>query len=94
MFSRFENLPVVILESYACGVPVLSTDVGGIKEHLNGDLGILIRSEDEEELFLKLIEMLDRYGSFDKNKIRDYAERHFSREVIGRQLAETYQAAI
>jgi len=94
MFSRFENLPVVILESYACGVPVLSTDVGGIKEHLTDDLGILIRSEDEEELFLKLNEMLDRYGSFDKNKIRDYAERHFSREVIGRQLAEIYREAI
>lgn len=94
MFSRFENLPVVILESYACGVPVLSTDVGGIKEHMNEDLGMLIQSEDEDELLLKLNDMLDRYGSFDKNKIREYAQRHFSREVVGRQLAAVYHDAV
>jgi glycosyltransferase involved in cell wall biosynthesis len=90
MFSRFENLPVVILESYACGVPVLSTDVGGIKEHLNKDLGILIPSEDEALLFEKLNFMLDHFHEYDKKKIRKYAEEHFSREVIGRMLAKVY----
>ncbi len=90
MFSRFENLPVVILESYACGVPVLSTDVGGIKEHLNNDLGVLIPSEDEVLLLEKLNFMLDHFHEFDKKKIRQYAEEHFSNEVIGVQLAEIY----
>jgi glycosyltransferase involved in cell wall biosynthesis len=92
MFSRFENLPVVILESYSCGVPVLSTDVGGIKEHLDNDLGILIHSENEDELLEKLIYMLDHYEEYNKQKIRDYASSHFSREVIGKQLFEVYSA--
>jgi glycosyltransferase involved in cell wall biosynthesis len=90
MFSRFENLPVVILESYACGVPVLSTDVGGIAEHLNKDLGVLIQSENEEQLLEKLNFMLDHYTEYQKGKIRKYAEDHFSKEVIGRQLFEVY----
>jgi glycosyltransferase involved in cell wall biosynthesis len=90
MFSRFENLPVVILESYACGVPVLSTDVGGIKEHLDQDLGILIPSENEDQLFEKLNYMLDHYQEYSKEKIRDYATEHFSKEVIGKQLFEVY----
>jgi glycosyltransferase involved in cell wall biosynthesis len=94
LFSRFENLPVVILESYACGVPVLSTDVGGIKEHLNDDLGILIKSEDEDQLFEKLNEMLDHYARYDKERIRKYAMEHFSRKVIGRQLAEVYNEIV
>lgn len=90
LFSRFENLPVVILESYACGVPVLSTDVGGIHEHLHPDLGILIPSEDENALLDNLNMMLDQYRAYDKKKIREYAENNFSKEVIGKQLFEVY----
>ena len=94
MFSRFENLPVVILESYACGVPVLSTDVGGISEHMNNDLGLLIKSEDEDSLLEKIKFMLDNYERYDKHKIRDYAMDHFSEEVIGEQLAEVYNSVV
>jgi glycosyltransferase involved in cell wall biosynthesis len=94
LFSRFENLPVVILESYSCGVPVLSTDVGGIREHLNEDLGILIASENEEELERQINHMMDHYPDFSKEKIRAYACDHFSREVIGRQLYSVYREVL
>ena len=94
MFSRFENLPVVILESYACGVPVLSTDVGGISEHMNPDLGVLIPSEDETALFDQLNYMLDHNDQYNKARIRKYAEDHFSREVIGKRLFSIYQKVL
>ena len=94
MFSRFENLPVVILESFACGVPVLSTDVGGISEHMNDYLGLLIKSEDEDILLEKISFMLDNYNKFDKMKIRDYAMKHFSKEVIGERLAGVYNSVL
>lgn len=94
MFSRYENLPVVILESYACGVPVLSTDVGGIREHMNKDLGVLIESEDEEALYQALDRFLDDYKNYDPGKIRAYAVNHFSNEVIGRQLRDVYTSVI
>jgi glycosyltransferase involved in cell wall biosynthesis len=94
MFSRFENLPVVILESFASGVPVLSTDVGGIREHLNSGLGMLIPAEDEEALFQGLVEMLDHPERFDKKKIRTYAVEHFSKEVIGNQLFDVYKDVV
>jgi len=90
MFSRYENLPVVILESYACGVPVLSTDVGGIREHMNDMLGILIDSDDEEQLYQNLDKFLDTYKNYDAAGIRAYAVDHFSNEVIGKQLFEVY----
>jgi glycosyltransferase involved in cell wall biosynthesis len=94
MFSRFENLPVVILESFACGVPVLSTRVGGIHEHLNQERGILIDSEDEDALLEKLTEMLDHPERYDKAKIRNYAVEHFSEEVIGKLLWKVYEDVV
>lgn len=90
MFSRYENLPVVILECYACGVPVISTDVGGIREHMNDTLGFLIPSEDEDILYTSLNSMLDNYRNYDALKIREYAVKHFSNEVIGKQIFEVY----
>ena len=50
LFSNFENLPCVIVEAFASGVPVLSTAVGGIAEILSPERGILIPSGDEEAL--------------------------------------------
>ncbi len=45
LFSRFENLPCVLLEAWSTGLPVLATDVGGVGEHLRDRpaLGALLR---------------------------------------------------
>lgn len=94
LFSRFENLPVVIPESYACGVPFLSSDVGGIREHVNQKLGRLVESENETQLLEALQWMLDNVESFDKVYIRQYAIEHFSEKVIGNQIASVYKQAI
>ena len=92
MFSYFENLPVVILESYASGVPVVSTRVGGIHEHLNDDLGKLTQAGDEDEFLQTLDEVLDNPGKYNRKKIRKYAEDHFGEDVIGKSLYEVYES--
>ncbi|NVO18188.1 MAG: glycosyltransferase [Bacteroidetes bacterium] len=91
MFSRYENLPVVIPESFACGVPFISTDVGGIAEHIHKSSGILLPSEDEDRLLDALDYMLDHYQEYDKAAIRKYALDHFSQEVIGNQIRDVYE---
>jgi glycosyltransferase involved in cell wall biosynthesis len=94
MFSRYENLPVVITESFACGVPFLSTNVGGVAEHIHENLGLLIKSEDETALLAGIESMLDNQSKFDKEVIRQYAVDHFSNEVIGKQISEVYSNII
>jgi glycosyltransferase involved in cell wall biosynthesis len=94
MFSNFENLPVVILESFASGVPVISTKVGGIHEHINDQLGKLIPPGDENSFLKVLDQTLDNIGNYNKHEIRRYAENHFSNEVIGGALFEVYQKAL
>lgn len=90
MFSHYENLPVVILEAFACGIPVISSDVGGIREHLTEERGVLVPPKDEETFLVEINSLLDRLDSFDKQAIRDYAVKHFSKEAIGRQFNDIY----
>jgi glycosyltransferase involved in cell wall biosynthesis len=91
LFSRDENLPVVIPESFACGVPFISTNVGGISEHLDETRGMLIPSEDEESLLTGIELMLDHPERYNKELIRRYAIDNFSRQVIGAQLKNVYE---
>jgi glycosyltransferase involved in cell wall biosynthesis len=90
MFSNYENLPVVILESYACGVPVISTRVGGIHEHLNENLGRLVEMQNEQQFLQALNDFLDQPGLYNSQQIRKYAVDHFSNEQIGKSLFDVY----
>ena len=44
--SEFENLPVVLLEALACGLPVVATDVGGVREIVDESVGALVPPRD------------------------------------------------
>ena len=94
LFSNYENLPCVIAEAFAAGIPVLSTNVGGISEFFNEKLGILIEAKNETELLSSLNKMLDKQGEFDKNYIHNYAKENFSYDVIGKELLQIYQETL
>ncbi len=46
--SESEGLPVSMMESLSFGVPVLSTDVGGVSELVNEDTGKLLEKDAED----------------------------------------------
>lgn len=94
LFSNFENLPCVIVEAFASGVPVLSTNVGGIAEIVNSDRGILVNSGDEDALLQGMNQMLDTYGKYNREAIRQYAQQTFANEIIGKQIYEQYQKVL
>ena len=94
MFSRFENLPCVILEAWSCGLPVISSDVGGIRDWIREDNGLLVKPENEYELLNGLVFLLDHYQSFDRDALHRYAHDHFSQEVIARKFCDVYQKAL
>jgi len=91
LFSNFENLPCVIVEAFASGVPVLSTAVGGIAEILSPERGILIPQGDEDALLKGMNQMLDHSSEYNREAIRDYAIKTFAAQNIGQQIFEAYQ---
>jgi glycosyltransferase involved in cell wall biosynthesis len=92
--SHYENLPVVISEAFACGLPVLSTDVGGIAEILTKDRGKLVPPGDDGALLDGLRFMLDHVQDFHPEKIREFAVDYCSREKVSQQLKALYYQAL
>ena len=59
MASAWEGLPMVLLEASACGLPVVSTNVGGVSEVvLDGKTGYLTPPHDPAALAASILKML------------------------------------
>lgn len=91
LFSRYESLPCVIIEALCCGLPVISSNVGGISEVINIRNGILVNSEDEQQLTAAFIKMFTIYKNYDRRSISDSATRLFSYHAIGNKMNEVYK---
>ena len=90
LFSNYENMPVVINEAFAVGIPVISTDTGGISEQVKDWNGRLVKPRDEAELFSAISFFIEHSHEFDSEKIKKYAELWFSSKSIEKQLKELY----
>lgn len=83
--SRFEGLPMVLLEACAAGVPVVATDclTGPAEVIVPGETGLLVPPEDPAALAAALLEMMDsrdRRSRFSAASLRRAEE--FSRASV------------
>lgn len=92
--SNYENMPVVILEAFACGLPVVSTNVGGISEIVNESNGLLVPPHDAEKLANAMQKMLESYQNYDANTLRDSTIKKFSNEAVGKLLNSLYSTTL
>jgi len=91
LFSNYENLPCVIVEAFASGLPVVSSTAGGVAEHLTPDKGLLLAPKDEEALFAACNYILDNLDKYDKEKLHQYALDKFSYKSVGELLTGIYE---
>jgi len=94
LFSNYENLPCVIIEAQASGLPVLTTDVGGISEMINEKSGQLVKAGDEAALLQKLHMMMDQLDQYNREEIRQQAVEQYSYESVGKQFFEIYKRVL
>ena len=81
--SRSEGVPNVMLEAFACGLPVVASRVGGIPEILSDDgLGILVESSDPRALANALVKALGT--RWDRRALRQRAEEFSWERNAGR----------
>lgn len=89
--SNYENMPVVILEALASGLPVVSTNVGGIKEMIDDTKGILVEPRNQEALAEAIIKMIETYKNYDANYLRNSVIEKYGYESVGRFLDKMYK---
>ncbi|HEX8515908.1 MAG TPA: glycosyltransferase [Bacteroidia bacterium] len=96
MFSNYENLPVVIIEAFASGLPVISSRAGGIHEHLSHDKGILVDVKDEKALTAAMDKMITgiKGGIFSRKTLADYAGENFSYEKVSERFHQLYHRTL
>ncbi len=94
MFSRYENLPCIVLESLCCGLPVICSRVGGLPEVIDDTNGILVEKENVPALAEAMIQMMKGYGAYNRKQIAEKAGALFSYDVVGNQYAAIYKKVV
>jgi glycosyltransferase involved in cell wall biosynthesis len=88
--SRFENLPVVLLEAMASGLPAIATAVGGVPEVVDEDTGILVEPCRVEQLAAAIVRLTGEVGRFDAAALAQRAHARYGMHAVGRIWDDVY----
>jgi len=92
----YENLPYSILETFACGKPVIGASIGGIPELVvNGETGLLFEPGNTDDLAEKIQWMFEHPEECREmgRKARKLVEMEYTPELHYKRLMEVYRAA-
>lgn len=89
--SDYEGLPLVVLEAMAASLPIISTDVGGIKDLIDGN-GILVEAGNEEQLYRALTELKEDTAKIDTMGKRSYSlVQKYDSSIIAGEYIKLYK---
>jgi glycosyltransferase involved in cell wall biosynthesis len=93
----YENLPLTIIEAFACGTPVLASRLGAMSEIVEeGRTGLFFRAGDADDLArvaLQAWEQPQQLRTLGKQARREYENKYTAAANL-QQLTEIYQGAI
>ena len=92
--SRIDNQPLSILEAFACGLPVVTTDAGGIPDIVSdGVTGSMVPVDDCNELAARALELLGDETGASAMVERARAEcKRYTWQAVCRQWLSVYHS--
>jgi len=85
--SLNEGMSNTILEAMACGLPIITTNVGGAKELVKNN-GFIVKPRSSSQIKKAILEYLNNK---DLIKIHSQASRQISKEMSWEKVAKSYQ---
>ena len=89
-----EGLPLVAMEAMACGLPLLATDVGGIKEVMFEGYGKIVPPSNPQAMAAASLELASQKLENLKPKLREIMTEKFSWDVNVAKLMRVYEEII
>ena len=92
--SKNEGTPVSLIEAQAAGVPVVSTDVGGVKDIVvDGETGFIVPKNDLTAYSQRLLELIENNGLREKMATKGWSHvgRKFHYSTLIKNITNYYK---
>ena len=89
--TDYDNTPITLLEAMALGLPIVSTNVGGVPFLINDCVtGILVEPDDSDQMANKIIEIISgKIDGYQIAKNSREAVSHYDKNEIIKQWCKT-----
>ena len=94
LFSNHENFPCVVVEALCCGLPVVSSDAGGVREAIDESNGLLVAVGDEQQLADALKKLTANRHVYNRPLIASQAKGKYNAAGIASAFVELYRSTI
>lgn len=92
--SQYETFGVVLIESLACGRPVVTTDSGGPRDFIGQDQGIVVKEHTPQSLAEGIEFVINNYQKYQQQQLSDYCMKRFSEQKIIGEIINVYKSVL
>jgi len=88
--SQYETFGVVLIESLACGRPVVTTNSGGPLDFIHEEQGIIVEEHSAIALSQGMEKVMLNYNSYNQQDMVNYCRENFNEHKIASSIISLY----